>query len=212
MENITLEKIIKFDNTIVSLETLQVSNDLKYELLDDDTHAKGYIDFKGNIKTMLESKDFNETVDVDIFAPFEKHINREEFKIEVKDYSYIINDNKLIVYFVISLTGFKDNEVEEDLPNETKEQLLENINTLNETIKEDVKERNEKENNQEDVKERNEKENNQEDEKVEEVAQVLPSKYILKNHEVIETIKDSWATDLFKLSENYTVFMKIHKE
>lgn len=199
MENITLEKIIKFDNTIVSLETLQVSNDLKYELLDDDTHAKGYIDFKGNIKTMLESKDFNETVDVDIFAPFEKHINREEFKIEVKDYSYVINDNKLIVYFVISLTGFKDNEVEEDLPNETKEQLLENINTLNETIKEDVKER-------------NEKENNQEDEKVEEVAQVLPSKYILKNHEVKETIKDSWATDLFKLSENYTVFMKIHKE
>ena len=199
MENITLEKIIKFDNTIVSLETLQVSNDLKYELLDDDTHAKGYIDFKGNIKTMLESKDFNETVDVDIFAPFEKHINREEFKIEVKDYSYIINDNKLIVYFVISLTGFKDNEVEEDLPNETKEQLLENINTLNETIKEDVNER-------------NSDENNQEDEKVEEVAQVLPSKYILKNHEVKETIKDSWATDLFKLSENYTVFMKIHKE
>lgn len=199
MENITLEKIIKFDNTIVSLETLQVSNDLKYELLDDDTHAKGYIDFKGNIKTMLESKDFNETVDVDIFAPFEKHINREEFKIEVKDYSYIINDNKLIVYFVISLTGFKDNEVEEDLPNETKEQLLENINTLNETIKEDVNER-------------NSDENNQEDEKVEEVAQVIPSKYILKNHEVKETIKDSWATDLFKLSENYTVFMKIHKE
>lgn len=199
MENITLEKIIKFDNTIVSLETLQVSNDLKYELLDDDTHAKGYIDFKGNIKTMLESKDFNETVDVDIFAPFEKHINREEFKIEVKDYSYVINDNKLIVYFVISLTGFKDNEVEEDLPNETKEQLLENINTLNETIKEDVKER-------------NSDEKNQEDEKVEEVAQVLPSKYILKNHEVKETIKDSWATDLFKLSENYTVFMKIHKE
>ena len=199
MDNITLEKIIKFDNTIVSLETLQVSNDLKYELLDDDTHAKGYIDFKGNIKTMLESKDFNETVDVDIFAPFEKHINREEFKIEVKDYSYIINDNKLIVYFVISLTGFKDNEVEEDLPNETKEQLLENINTLNETIKEDVKER-------------NSDEKNQEDEKVEEVAQVLPSKYILKNHEVKETIKDSWATDLFKLSENYTVFMKIHKE
>ena len=199
MENITLEKIIKFDNTIVSLETLQVSNDLKYELLDDDTHAKGFIGFKGNVKTMLDSKDFDETVDVDIFAPFEKHINREEFKIEVKDYSYIINDNKLIVYFVISLTGFKDNEVEEDLPNETKEQLLENINTLNETIKEDVKER-------------NEKENNQEDEKVEEVAQVLPSKYILKNHEVKETIKDSWATDLFKLSENYTVFMKIHKE
>lgn len=199
MENITLEKIIKFDNTIVSLETLQVSNDLKYELLDDDTHAKGYIDFKGNIKTILESKDFNETVDVDIFAPFEKHINREEFKIEVKDYSYVINDNKLIVYFVISLTGFKDNEVEEDLPNETKEQLLENINTLNETIKEDVKER-------------NSDEKNQEDEKVEEVAQVLPSKYILKNHEVKETIKDSWATDLFKLSENYTVFMKIHKE
>lgn len=199
MENITLEKIIKFDNTIVSLETLQVSNDLKYELLDDDTHAKGYIDFKGNIKTMLESKDFNETVDVDIFAPFEKHINREEFKIEVKDYSYVINDNKLIVYFVISLTGFKDNEVEENLPNETKEQLLENINTLNETIKEDVKER-------------NSDEKNQEDEKVEEVAQVLPSKYILKNHEVKETIKDSWATDLFKLSENYTVFMKIHKE
>ena len=204
MENITLEKIIKFDNTIVSLETLQVSNDLKYELLDDDTHAKGYIDFKGNIKTMLESKDFNETVDVDIFAPFEKHINREEFKIEVKDYSYVINDNKLIVYFVISLTGFKENDLNENVPTNTKEELLENINTLNETISENVENRNSKESDFvkiDEVKEQHD-----------EVAHIVPSKYILKNSEVNDKVKDSWATDLFKLSENYTVFMKIHKD
>ena len=35
---------------------------------------------------------------------------------------------------------------------------------------------------------------------------------ILKNSEVNDKVKDSWATDLFKLSENYTVFMKIHKD
>ena len=80
----------------------------------------------------------------DIFAPFEKHINREEFKIEVKDYSYIINDNKLIVYFVISLSGFKENDLNENMPTNTKEELLENINTLNETISENVENRNSK--------------------------------------------------------------------
>lgn len=204
MENITLEKIIKFDNTIVSLETLQVNNDLKYELLDDDTHAKGYIGFKGNVKTMLDSKNFDETVDVDIFAPFEKHINREEFKIEVKDYSYIINDNKLIVYFVISLSGFKENELNEDKPTNTKEELLENINTLNETISEKLEDRNVKDSNYDDVVE--------EKEQHEEVAHIVPSKFILKNSGVNDNVKDSWATDLFKLSENYTVFMKIHKD
>ena len=174
------------------------------ELLDDDTHAKGYIDFKGNVKTMLDSKNFDETVDVDIFAPFEKHINREEFKIEVKDYSYIINDNKLIVYFVISLSGFKENELNEDKPTNTKEELLENINTLNETISEKLEDRNVKDSDYDDVVE--------EKEQHEEVAHIVPSKFILKNSEVNDKVKDSWATDLFTLSENYTVFMKIHKD
>ena len=192
MENITLEKIIKFDSTIVSLEELHIDNNLKYELLDDDTHARGSIEFNWYVKTLLETKNFNESVDVDIFAPFEKHISREEFKIEVKDYSYVVSDNKLIVYFVVSLTGFKENEVDEEYQPESKEELVNDINTLNETITEKVENRSVEED--------------------EEVSHIVPTKIKLKDNEIKEEVKDSWATDIFKLSETYTVFLKLHKD
>ena len=101
MENITLEKIIKFDNTIVSLETLQVSNDLKYELLDDDTHAKGFIGFKGNVKTMLDSKSFDETVDVDKdylkYSYWSFHKEWNNFFISKDDYDNIIQNGIKLV-------------------------------------------------------------------------------------------------------------------
>ena len=45
-----------------------------------------------------------------------------------------------------------------------------------------------------------------------EVSHIVPTKIKLKDNEIKEEVKDSWATDIFKLSETYTVFLKLHKD
>ena len=202
METITIEKVIKFDNIIDSIESVQVNNDLRYELLDDNTHAKGTINLTGSVNTILGQKDFFEDVDVDVYAPFDKIIDGSNFKMSVKDYSYMVNQQNLIVYLVIDLDGIIDrqdidvnnndnNMTNENIVTENNENVVESINTLNEindnnetTIKEEVEVRNVKE----------------------------ECNVTIKENTDNESINPSWATDLFKLSDNYTVFMKFHVE
>ena len=75
MENITIEKVINFDNNIDDIETIDVSKDVKYNVLDDNSHVEGFINVSGKVKTLLESKEFNETINVDIFTPTNKEID-----------------------------------------------------------------------------------------------------------------------------------------
>ena len=97
METITIEKVIKFDNVVDSLQDIEVLNDLKYELYDDSTHASALINIKGKVKTVLNLSSFNEDVEVEIFTPYNKEIDKDKFNVVVKDYSYTINNNNLNV-------------------------------------------------------------------------------------------------------------------
>ena len=47
MENITIEKVINFDNNIDDIETIDVSKDVKYNVLDDNSHVEGFINVSG---------------------------------------------------------------------------------------------------------------------------------------------------------------------
>ena len=84
METITIEKIIKFENVIDSISYINVNDELRYTILEDNTHATGKILLSGNVNTLLGEKTFNEEVDVDIYAPFDKKLDNENFKIMVK--------------------------------------------------------------------------------------------------------------------------------
>ena len=44
------------------------------------------------VKAGSAKNEFNEDVDVDIYAPFEKKLDKENFEIKVKDYSYVVNN------------------------------------------------------------------------------------------------------------------------
>ena len=203
METITIEKVIKFDNTIDSIDTVQVNNELRYELLDDDTHVKGTINLSGSVNTILGQKDFYEDVDVDIYAPFEKIIDRDKFKMVVKDYSFMINQQNLIVYLVIDMDGIVSAEDNKTLTQ--SENTLEDITDI-QTDPEEVKISGEI---IEDINKLNEINDNtlyniREDERDNNCH------ISIKENDNKEIIDNNWATDLFKLTDNYSVFMKIH--
>ena len=105
METITIEKIIKFDSEIDSIESINVNDELRYTLNNEESYAKGYISITGSVNTLLGKSDFQEEVDVDIYAPFDKKIDKDKFKIKVKDYSYVVKNRNLTIYLVLQFDG-----------------------------------------------------------------------------------------------------------
>ena len=62
MENITIEKSFRFDEVIDSIEMINIDDQLRCEILDDDTHAVKTINVTGLLNTTLGQKDFKEDV------------------------------------------------------------------------------------------------------------------------------------------------------
>lgn len=190
MEKITIEKVISFDSVVDSIEYVNVDENIKYKIDDDDSHCEATLLLNGKVKTLLNDKEFNEEVDVDIYAPFDKKLDKNDFKIKVLDYSYSINQKKLTIYLILQLDGIKKVEsveveqenIDDEIIEQTNE-IVENINSVN-VINEPV------------LQQRStEKEN---------------VKIVEDN--LVEEMNKSWATDLFNLTDNYSLFMKFHVE
>ncbi len=219
METLTIEKVIKFDSIIDSIDSVQVNNDLRYQLLDENTHAQGVINLKGSVNTVLGQKDFSEDVDIDIYAPFEKVIDKDNFKIHVQDYSYMINQQNLIIYLVLSLDGIMNKtkeEKNEELNTSSESEnvnIADTINNLNE-IKEEEKQLREGsiEDTNEGLKNESLKDDNKEILQPDNEVKKDSCNVTIKGNNTSDAMNQTWATDLFKLSDNYSVFMRIHVE
>lgn len=206
MENITLEKVIKFDSLVDSIETINVSDELKYELSDDNTHASGTILIYGSVNTLNGMQSFNEEVDVDIYAPLEKKIDKDNFKIVVKDYSYVVNKQNLNIYLVISIEGIVENDDKIDSDDNDSEVLevdYDNIVNSNNNI-------NDINTSDENTRNRNLKDNNDNNKIV--VEENKTNNIKLKDSDKNESVSSNWGTDLFKLTDTYTLFDKFHIE
>lgn len=190
METITIEKNVKFDSEIDSIDIINVNDELRYILKDDETHATGVIELSGIVNTLIGKKEFNEEVDVDIYAPFEKKLDKENFKLRVKDYSYVVKNNNLTIYLVLNLEGIIDEE------DDNSKSLLDEMNTLNvindnnELLREEIIDHTEE------VK------------IIEEVKEVKQENLNIINNNVKEEINHNWSKDLFKLNDSYVIFHK----
>lgn len=186
METITIEKIIKFENEIDSIDIINIDDELRYNFVEQDSHAQGNLLISGSVNTLLGRKDFKEEVDVDIYAPFEKKIDKDNFKIKVKDYSYMVKNKSLIVYIILQFEGIIDNS------NSTNESIVEEMNKLNEINEEETLIRNE----------------NKVIEIIEEVKEVKSNNKKIIEKENKEEVKNSWSKDLFKLNDSNVIFHK----
>ena len=110
----------------------------------------------------------------------------------MKDYSYNINQKKLIVYIILYLHGIKEIKVEDE-HDEDEKIMIEDINVENETtsVVDDINSVNEI---NEEIRIENKENTN--------------VKIVEDN--VVEEMNKSWASDLFDLTDNYSLFMKFH--
>ena len=187
MENISIEKSIKFEQIIDKIETIKINDELKCEIIDENTHAIGALNISGSIITPLGVNNFSEDVEIDIYAPFDKKIDKDKFKIKVKDYSYVVNNKTLTVYVVLDMEGFK--EEENEVLEANYDEIINSMNNINDINSNDLTDNNENllRNNMEKVK-------------------------IIEKNDKNDKISSSWASDLFKLNQSYCVFKVIHKD
>lgn len=206
MDNITLEKVIDFDSLIDSIDTININDQIKYEILENNTHGTGTIQICGSVNTLTGKHDFKEEVDVDIYTQDNKKIEQEKFKIVVKDYSYTINKQSLSVYLVLQIEGIieVDDVINESNINNDNEVLVnydnivDSINNINDINTSDRNSTN-NENLTNSLTDNN-------------IIQEVKENINVKTNVNEDNISSNWANDLFKLTETYEVFYKVHLE
>ncbi len=191
METITIEKWLKFNNVIDNLNELNVLKDVEYEIKDEN-QALLKVKVTGNLKTLVSNEIIDETINVDIYTPFNKKIDKDSFTVIVKDYSYAIESTNLCVYVVLQIDGFVDNieiKKEDVLVNEADE-VIENESEISTNDKVNLV--------------------NQELQEINELNQI---KTIREAKEENKSNSDyifnlNWADSIFKLNDSYSSFLK----
>ncbi len=195
METITIEKWFKFNNVIDNLNELNVLNDVEYEIKDEN-QALLKVKVTGNLKTSVSNEIIDETINVDIYTPFNKKIDKEGFRVLVKDYSYAIESTNLCVYVVLQIDGFVDNieiqetKTEEETVIETKKEVIEEENEVSTNDKVNLA--------------------NQELQEINELNQIktIREERIENKNNSDDIFNLNWADSIFKLNDSYSSFLK----
>ena len=221
MENITLEKVITFSTCIEKLENINFEDSLDYKLNDDGISAYGIIKLHGKIKTIKGYEDFNDTIDVDIFAPFEQIIEKDKFTLKIEKIDHQIIRNNLILKITLSINGFKrieevENKTSDDINMTNEIENLEEDNNY-EKLLEDYQNIEEKEEAEETIID-NEKNIEEDDlvkiitEETHDICTPIDNNRIKEKNVIEENIDENWANNLFTLNNSYVSFYRIHRK
>lgn len=195
METITIEKWLKFNNVIDNLNELNVLKDVEYEIKDEN-QALLKVKVTGNLKTSVSNEIIDETINVDIYTPFNKKIDKDSFTVVVKDYSYAIESTNLCVYVVLQIDGFVDNieiketKTEDILVNEETDKVIENESEISTNDKVNLA--------------------NQELQEINELNQIktLREERAENKSNSDDIFNLNWADSIFKLNDSYSSFLK----
>lgn len=103
---------IDFDNSIIKLNSLDLYDDLQYINDELGIRAIGTIFVNGSYNDNLGERDFEEYLELDILAPYEKLRSYNEFKVKIDDYDYSIISGNLKLVINLNIEGIYDSVVE----------------------------------------------------------------------------------------------------
>jgi LysM repeat protein len=110
MQYINLNKTLEMENKILDL--LLISIDDQIETTDDKEGVKiiGNISISGKTKTQDGEREFNDSINLDVFLTQEEIADRSSLNIMVSDFNYDIEDNKLLLNISLKIEGLKEIE------------------------------------------------------------------------------------------------------
>ena len=127
MQYINLNKCLEMENKILDL--LLISIDDQIDTIEDRDGAKisGKISIGGKAKTLEGDKEFNDSIDIDIFLTYDEIVDRNSLNISINDFNYKLEDSKLLLDISLKIEGLKEIETtflaEENLESIPKEEI-----------------------------------------------------------------------------------------
>lgn len=116
MQKIYLEKVIDLHHQLKELVALSVDESINYKIENEGIRAVGNLIIKGEYKN-VEKQTFEETLELDILATFDKILDQRDFSIKVEDFDYAIKDGNIKVSIEAGVHGVisgEDRYVKED--------------------------------------------------------------------------------------------------
>lgn len=145
MQKIYLEKLVDLDHQMNELLSISVDESINYKIEETGMRAQGRIDITGEYLKMASKERFNEFLEIDILAPFEKITDQRDFSIKVEDFDYKIQTGNLLVTIQAIVYGVEASEdrfyndqslrVEEELDQDLIDEIKEVIASEPEEVK-----------------------------------------------------------------------------
>ncbi len=108
MQKIHLKKLVDLNHDLKELQSISVDESIHYKLEQNGMRALGHILIKGDYRCEDEIKKFDDMIELDLFAHFDKIVDRREFVVKVDDFDYAILDGNLNMSIEASVHGVKD--------------------------------------------------------------------------------------------------------
>lgn len=128
MQRLLLEKMIDLNHELKKLISISVDESINYKMENEGMRALGHIDIKGSYETEKKSDHFLETLDIDVLAPYDKVVDRQDFNIKVEDFDYSIKQGNIFIVvkaYVYGVQSDDDKRIED--PSLSREEVVEDV-------------------------------------------------------------------------------------
>lgn len=148
MQRLLLERMIDLNHELKKLISISVDESINYKMESEGMRALGHIDIKGSYETEKKTDHFLETLDIDVLAPYDKVVDRQDFSIKVEDFDYSIKQGNIFIIvkaYVYGVQSDSDKRIED--PSLSREDTLEQevveqelVDEIEKIMKRDVQE------------------------------------------------------------------------
>lgn len=107
MQKIYFEKWVDLNHQLKELLSLSVDESINYKIENVGVRAIGNLIVKGEYN---ESKRFEENIELDILATFDKIVDQRDFNIKVEDFDYFIKDGNIQIKIEVGIHGVVEGE------------------------------------------------------------------------------------------------------
>ena len=107
MQKIYFEKWVDLNHQLKELLSLSVDESINYKIESVGVRAIGSLIVKGEYN---EGKNFEENIEMDVLATFDKIVDQRDFNIKVEDFDYFIKDGNVQIKIEVGIHGVVEGE------------------------------------------------------------------------------------------------------
>ena len=107
MQKIYFEKWIDLNHQLNELLSLSVDESINYKIESAGVRAVGSLIVKGEYN---DNQKFDESIELDVLATFDKIVDQRDFNIKVEDFDYFIKDGNIQIKIEVGIHGVVEGE------------------------------------------------------------------------------------------------------